>query len=179
MRPKHAQAAIAEPAVPGRRCGPVGGQQPQVASRAGGCGGFSLVELIVVMLVMAVLAAVALPRLTDRTALQERGFRDQLKAMIDHSRKLATVQQRDVCVLLSATQARAVYTTAGACAPGLPVAEPAGTAPFVLAVPTGVLLGGSAQLRFNSRGQPVPNANATISLGSLALSVGRETGIVR
>ena len=141
--------------------------------------GYTLVELIVVMLVMAVLAAVAMPRLTDRNVLQERGFRDQLKAMIDYSRKLATVQQREVCVLLSATQARAVYTAAGACSPALPVAEPAGTAAFVLAVPNGVTLGGSTQLRFNLRGQPVPNANANISLGSLALSVSRETGIVQ
>ena len=141
--------------------------------------GYTMVELIVVMLVITVLSATALPRLTDRTALQERGFRDQLKAMLDHARKLATVQQRDVCVWIGATQVRSTYTAGGACAPGLPVAEPSGQAPFVLQVPAGVVMGGTTLLRFNARGQPVPNANQNIVLGSLALSVSRETGIVR
>ncbi len=138
-----------------------------------------MVELIVVMLVMAVLAAVAAPRLSERNSLQERGFRDELKGMIEHSRKLATAQQRDVCLLLSATQVRAVYAAGGLCTAAAPVAQPAGTAPYVLTVPAGVTLGGATQLRFNPRGQPVPNANANISLGSLALSVSRETGFVQ
>ena len=141
--------------------------------------GYTMIELIVVMLLITILAALAMPRLHDRTALHERGFRDQLKAMLDHARKLATVQQRDVCVLIDATQARAVYTTGGACSAVVPVAEPSGQAPFVLPVPAGVVPGGAALLRFNSRGQPVPNANQNISLGSLALSISRETGIVR
>lgn len=141
--------------------------------------GYTLVELIVVMLVITVLAAVAMPRLTDRTALEERGFRDQLRAMLDHSRKLAMAQQRDVCVLVGATQVRAVYTVGGACAAGTPVAEPSGTNPFVIAVPTGIVMGGSLALRFNARGQPVPNANQNLTLGTLALSISRETGIVQ
>ncbi len=141
--------------------------------------GYTMVEMIVVMLVMAVLAAVAAPRLTDRSALQERGFRDQLKSMIDYSRKLATVQQREVCVLLGATQVSVVYVAGGACAPALPVAEPGGNTPFVAAVPAGVALGGSNPLRFNARGQPVPNVPATVSVGTLALNISRETGHVQ
>lgn len=141
--------------------------------------GYTMVELIVVMLIITVLAAVAMPRLTDRGALQERGFRDQLKAMIDHARKRAVAQQREVCVLIDAVQARAVYVAGGACAPGQPVAEPAGNSPFVLVVPAGVSPGGSAVLRFNSRGQPVPNAAQQVTLGTLALTISRETGQVQ
>ncbi len=141
--------------------------------------GYTLVELIVVMLIMAILGAVALPRLTDRTALHERGFRDQLKTMLDHGRKLAMVQQRDVCVLIGPAQAQSVYTAAGACSVAAPVAEPSGQTPFVVPVPLGVVPGGAALVRFNLRGQPVPNANLNISVGSLTLSVSRETGIVR
>lgn len=141
--------------------------------------GYTMVELIVVMLIMAILGAVAAPRLTDRTALHERGFRDQLKTMLDHGRKLAMVQQRDVCVLIGPAQAQSVYTTAGACSTALPVAEPSGQAPFVVPVPLGVVPGGAALVRFNLRGQPVPNANFNITVGSLTLSVSRETGIAR
>ncbi len=141
--------------------------------------GYTMIELIVVMLIITIFAAVALPRLTDRRALHERGFRDQLKAMLDHGRKLATVQQRDVCVLIGPAQARSVYTVGGVCTVALPVAEPSGQAPFVLAVPSGVVPGGAALVRFNARGQPVPNVNQAISLGSLGLNVSRETGFVR
>jgi MSHA pilin protein MshC len=141
--------------------------------------GFTLVELIVVMLVVTVLGAVAMPRLTDRSALQERGFRDQLKAMLDHARKLAVAQQREVCVLIGATQASAVYVAGGVCAPALPVSQPSAQGPFVLAVPPGMVLGGNLALRFNARGQPVPNINQNLTLGSLGLSISRETGIVQ
>ena len=141
--------------------------------------GYTMVELIVVMLLITILSALALPRLLDRGTLNERGFRDQLKTMLEHGRRVATVQERDVCVLIGPAQARAVYTAAGACSVALPVAEPAGQAPFVLPVPAGVVPAGALLVRFNARGQPVPNAIQIITLGSLALNVSRETGFVR
>lgn len=138
-----------------------------------------MVELIVVMSIMGILAAVAMPRLTDRNALRERGFRDQLKGMLDHARKLAMVQQRDVCVLITPAQASAVYTTAAGCAPALPVQEPSASNAFVIPVPSGVPVAGVAQVRFNARGQPVPNANQVVLVGVFALNISRETGIVQ
>ena len=141
--------------------------------------GYTMVELIVVMLIMGILGAVAVPRLTDRTALNERGFRDQLRTMLNHGRKLAMVQQRDVCVLIGPAQARSVYAVGGACSVAAPVAEPSGQSPFVVPVPIGVVPGGAALVRFNLRGQPVPNANLNITVGSLTLSISRETGIAQ
>ena len=137
-----------------------------------------MIELIVVMIVLGVLAALAMPRLTDRRALQERGFRDAVAVMLRHAHQLAQAQRRDVCVLLTPALARSVYVAGGACSPANPVAEPGGSVPFSLAAPFGVTLGGAARVRFNSSGQPVPNANQIVSVGTQVLTVSRETGIV-
>jgi MSHA pilin protein MshC len=139
--------------------------------------GFTTIELIVVMVVMAVLAALAIPRLTDRSALQERGARDQLRGMLHHARKLAMTQQRDVCVLATPTRASAVYFAGGACSPALPVADPGGNAAFQIDMPAGVALAGAAQVRFNARGQLVPATNLTLNVGATALTISRETGL--
>ena len=141
--------------------------------------GFSLVELIVVLALMGVLASVAMPRFIDRNALQERGFRDQLQGLLEHARKLAIAQQREVCVLLAPAPVRAVYARAGACNAALPVAEPSGLNPYVIAVPNGVALSGVPLVRFNARGQPVPNATQAVGVGVLSLVISRETGLVR
>jgi MSHA pilin protein MshC len=139
--------------------------------------GFSLVELLVVLVVSAVLATLAAPRLTHRSALQERGARDQLRVMIAHSRRVAMTQQRAVCVLLMPTQARAVYANAGGCLPASPLRDPAGNAAYQLDMPSGITLGGAALLRFNARGQPVPALDQIVTLGVLSVTVFRETGL--
>ena len=138
--------------------------------------GFTTIELIVVMVVMGILSAVAMPRLTDRSALQERGVQDQLRGMLIHSRRLAVTQGRDVCVLLAPSQASVVYVVANVCAAAQPVADPAGGAAWTVAMPTGVFLGGAAFVRFNPRGQLVPAVDSVINVGSNSITVYRETG---
>ena len=139
--------------------------------------GFTTIELIVVMVVMAVLATLGIPRLLERNSLVERAARDQLRGMLHHSRKIAMTQQREVCVTTTAAQAQAVYVSAGACNPALPVADPARTGPYVIAMPNGVALSGAAQVHFNSRGQLVPAADQTLNVGTFVLTVSRETGL--
>ena|SRR5437899_7202072 len=136
-----------------------------------------MVELIVVICVMGIMATLAMTRSTDRVALHEKGFRDQLAAMLRHARKLAISQQRDVCVLLTPAQAAGVYANGAGCNAAAPIAEPGTASPFVLAVPNGVVLAGPAAVRFNPTGQPVPNANQAIGVGSLSFTISRETGI--
>lgn len=139
--------------------------------------GFTTVELVIVLVLTALLATLAVPRLTDRRALQERGARDQLRVMIGHARRVAMTQQRDVCVLTTPAQAQAVYANAGGCLPASPLRDPAGSGPYQLDMPPGTVLGGTTLLHFNTRGQPVPALDQVMTVGTLSLTVYRETGL--
>jgi MSHA pilin protein MshC len=137
--------------------------------------GYTLIEMIAVLMVAGIVAAMALPALTDRSALQARGFADALRAMLRHCRATATAQQRDVCVQVSPLQARALLT----CNPATPLATPGESAPFVIDVPAGLALSGTLVLRFNASGQPVPNATQVLNAGTHPITVYRETGLVQ
>lgn len=144
--------------------------------------GFTLVELILVMLVMGILAGVALPRLTNRQSQDEVTTRDELKATLRLAREVAFAQNRTVCFMRTAAQFSLVYATpAGACnLGGTPVVEPGSGDALVVDLPSGVNLAGASVIRFNNRGQPVPNTvNQSLTVGSTtALTVSRETGFV-
>lgn len=140
--------------------------------------GFTLVELLVVIVVMGVLSSIAIPNLVQPTALNERAVTDRLQGLLRQARGLAMAQQRDVCVLVAPPQAQVVYLNAGACSAAAPVQDPAGNGPLVVPLPSTLALGGATQLRFNARGQPVPAASQTVTVGAQALTVHRETGAV-
>lgn len=140
--------------------------------------GFTMLELIVVMLIASGLATVALPRLADRSALQERGAREQLRGLLHTARQTAVAQGRDLCVLLAGTQARLVHTAGAACNPGLPVLGRDGAGALAVTMPAGVSLSGPAALRFGSRGQLLAAGDVAIGVGSLGVVVRRDTGWV-
>ena len=136
--------------------------------------GFTMVELVMVLVVMGVLAAVALHETdTSKTAL------DEVRSVLQHSRKIATVQRRGTCVLLTAAAVSAYYDNGAGCnAASLPLATPGSTDPFTIAVPNGVVLGGVAQVRFAATGQPNPDIDHIVTVGGNTYTVSRETGIV-
>ena len=136
-----------------------------------------MIELVVVMLLMGLLAAIAVPRMSDRTALQERGVQDQLRSLLRSARQVAVTQEREVCVLLAPGSARAVYVAAGNCSVANPLAGHGGEAALALQLPPQLGLGGATQVRFNPRGQLVPAADRVITLGAQTLTVSRETGL--
>lgn len=147
--------------------------------------GFTLVELILVIVVMGVLAGVAIPRLTSRQSLDEVSAQDELKAMLRHARKVATTQQRDVCVRRAGTQVLAMYVPGPPFVAGCNVAwqavpDPATGQNLQIDLPPNVAVGGTAFVRFNGVGQLVPNnADLAMTVGTtLSVTVSRETGFV-
>lgn len=140
--------------------------------------GFTMVELVVVLVIIGILAVVAAPALVQRSALSERAVADGLRSLLRQARSLAVAQQREVCVIVAPPQARVVYASAGACNPAQAVASTTGTGPLQLELPLDVNVGGATQVRFNARGQPMPAASRTLSVGAQTLTVHLETGAV-
>jgi len=147
--------------------------------------GFTVVELIVVLALLAILSVTALPAFNSRTPVHELGLRDQIVAMVQYSRKLAVVQNRGVCLLITPSTpatpglVQAVYVVGNACSPANWVEQPNdAAAPFTAAIPEDVVMGGAGQLRFDANGRLVPNVALTITLGMRNVTVANETSLV-
>lgn len=140
--------------------------------------GFTLVELAIVMLLVGILGAVAAPRLLDNSGLAERAAADELRGLLRTSRQIAAVHERDVCVLVTAADARAVYTSGTGCDPALPVQGPAGQGALRVAAPNGMVFGGDASIRFTPRGALSPQVNRRVTLRARQWLVHADTGSV-
>ena len=64
--------------------------------------GFTLVELVTALVIVGILSAVAVPRLFDNQAFQERGYVDEVAAAIRYSQKIAVASGCEVSVSLAA-----------------------------------------------------------------------------
>lgn len=142
--------------------------------------GFTLVELLLVMVIAGILAAVAVPRLTQRSAFDTRGFADQLAASVRFAQKLAIAQRREVYVHLTASGATLCYAAAAPCAD--PAPGPGGEKPYVVTAPAGVSVASPvAALGFDAGGRPGIAARLDIQVngsGAHVVQVERETGYV-
>lgn len=141
--------------------------------------GFTVVELVVVISLMGVLSALAMPRLLDRGGLAERGAADELRAVLRSARQLAIVQGREVCLVVGAARASAVYVSGGACDTARPVPAPAGAGALAVDAPAGLAFGGDAQVRFSARGHLVPMVDRRVTLGTRQVRIERSTGAAR
>lgn len=173
-----------------------GGTAPRPWAR-----GFTLVELVAVLILVGILAAVAIPRFTDRTA-EQRGFRDAVKAAIQHARHVAVGSRRFVCVNLTpgTTPAGLVALRmdtaepevvavvacpgAGGTAIAMPVADRNCANSNEVCAPNGVALGGGSVI-FDPLGRSVTSPNvlaAVIAItvtGQPNITIQPETGYIQ
>ena len=148
--------------------------------------GFTIMEILVVIVVLGVVASMALPRLQDRQAEHELAVRDNLRQMLRLARQLAVARQtqQGVCLTIGPTQLALVHATAAGCN-GAALVVPGGTGGHVFDLPPGTAVTGSGFVRFDAAGQPMNlagtaalNANLTLTIGNLAVTVQRQTGFV-
>jgi MSHA pilin protein MshC len=155
-----------------------GGSKPRSARAP--ARGFTLVELVLVMTLLGVISALAVPRLLSGAGggLQERAAFDEVRALLRSSRQVATTREREVCVLVSAAQVSAVYTSAAGCDATQAVLGAGGQGALRVQAPQGMAFSGNAVLRFTARGALTPLADGRINLGPRQLLVNAATGTV-
>lgn len=145
-------------------------------------GGFTLIELVTMIVIIGILALVALPRLANRT-FDERGFRDAVKATVQHARRVAVASRRFVCVTVTPGTGSAGIAeirrdtnspegvTTVSCTSPVPLIAPGRDclATNQVCAPAGITLGGSS-LIFDPLGRLVTSAKA-VQATALSISV--------
>lgn len=136
--------------------------------------GFTLIELITVIVILGIVSAVALPRLTDRSAFQARGFEDEVFAALRHARALAVASGCNVQVGI-AGNAYVLNQQTGCDSGGftLAVMDPATQDPtYTGTAPIGITLSAApATFEFDALGQSVVAGvptNIVLTLGGNA-----------
>ncbi|MDW8469435.1 MAG: prepilin-type N-terminal cleavage/methylation domain-containing protein [Burkholderiales bacterium] len=162
--------------------------------------GFTLLELVLVLALVGILAVFAYPRLVGRE-FDERGFRDQVLATVQHARRLAVAARRYTCVTVapgtgtSATVSISRDPTAPEsvgtvnCSVALPLPQPGAgcAASNQVCAPGGVSLSASpASFAFDPLGRAVDSSKAVLGSAPTltvsnqpAITVTPETGVAQ
>ena len=139
-----------------------------------------------IMVIIGVLAVVALPRMFEREAFDERGFFDESIAAARYAQRLAIATGCDVEVSFG-PPGYALNARAGGCTSGAftaPVPHPSRPGQFSAAPPAGVAVGPAASWYFDKIGRPRDGAGvllpapASVTVGSRTFTVEPETGYV-
>ncbi len=137
--------------------------------------GFTLVELVMVLVIAGILSATALPKFSDNSVFQSRGFADQVLATLRYAQKTAIAQHQNVCVNLAVTTVTLTIDNA-ACSTNLNLPDRPTNS---LTAPTDITLTTTAAtLTFDANGRPSTAATITIPEVSTAITVEAETGYV-
>lgn len=148
------------------------------------CDGYTLAELISVIVIAGVIAGVALPRLFDRRAFDERGFYDEVVSAARYAQKLAVTSGCEVQLTISSNtyvlNRRATSCTAGAFTsmvvnPGNKSAAFSGSAPDGV-TPFSMT---SSPVVFKASGSTADDVSRTVTVGSRSFQIIGATGFVQ
>jgi MSHA pilin protein MshC len=153
-----------------------------------GARGFTLIELVMVILILGILAVFVLPRIELTRGFEGVGFQDAVRATLEHARKSAIAERRNVRVTLAGNNLALTIDNVGPETAGagtfprqLPLSTPdgrCGGAVHQLCAPPGIALGGPATLDFSPLGRASAAATYTVT-DQPDINVVAETGHVR
>jgi len=144
--------------------------------------GFTLFELVTALVIVGILSAVAVPRMFDNQAFQERGYVDEVAAAIRYSQKIAVASGCEVSISLAASAYSAnqrstfsnCITRSGAWT--MPVLRSDGGA-LAGTAPQNVTMAPAATFVFDANGQ-VTTSPPAFTVGVFTLTVNPVSGIV-
>lgn len=120
-----------------------------------------------VIIIAGILAAVVAPRFFGADIFQSRGAADQVRAALRYGQKVAIAQRRNVSVQISAGADSDCH-----------VQLMGGNVNCVIANSVTVTPALPKTVTFNALGQPVPNAAASMVVGTTTIDIELETGYV-
>ncbi len=131
--------------------------------------GFTLVELVVVILLIGIIGFVAGPRFVKTDTFAEHRAADEILSALRFTQQMAMARGGGIQLRLGANSYTVEETD------GTPLQSPDRSGAYSKTLPNGVTAS-TITLAFDGLGQPVPNADASINIGSLSITVEADTG---
>lgn len=131
--------------------------------------GFTLVELVVVILLIGIIGFVAGPRFVKTDVFAERRAADEILSALRFTQQMAMARGGGIRLVLTSNSYTVEETD------GTALQSPDRSGAYSKNLPNGVTAS-AITLAFDGLGQPVPNADVNITIGSLSITVEADTG---
>ncbi len=131
--------------------------------------GFTLVELVVVILLIGIIGFVAGPRFVKTGVFAERRSADEILSALRFTQQMAMARGGGIQLRLNNNSYNVEETN------GTPLQSPDRSGAYSKSLASGVTAN-TITVAFDGLGQPVPNTDATLNIGSLMITVEADTG---
>ena len=131
--------------------------------------GFTLVELVVVILLIGIIGVVAGPRFVKTGIFAERRTADEILSALRFTQQMAMARGGGIQLVLTGNRYTVEETT------GTPLQSPDRSGAYSKSLANGVTTN-TITVAFDGLGQPVPNTDASIAIGSLSITIEADTG---